>query len=187
MKFIILLRKGYTKPFSTNLRNAGRLDVLHQVAISTFFISKGIRRNNSLDAFLYGPGDPPLHMQIDGKSLYDVRTDEETWKDIINNILSGKTHPGISIKKEGIESYLKNLKERIFVLREDGENIQNYEIKENDIFLLGDHIGLPIKLENYAIKRGAIKLSIGKVPYLAYQVVTIINYIFDKNGASRNS
>jgi tRNA pseudouridine-54 N-methylase len=46
------------------------------------------------------------------------------------------------------------------------------------VFVLGDHIGLPKTVENFAL-RYAEKISLGKQPYLAASCITILNYLME--------
>jgi len=163
------------------LRDAGRLDVVHECIVASLFLSHGIRRNVVFHALLSGPPTPPLHLNIDGATLRDVRTDMETWKEILKKVLSGKRHPGISVDKTSFEGLLKvkAIKSPIYVLEEGGKDIFEVDVGENPVFVLGDHIGLPRKVEGFALRYGE-KVSLGKRPYLAASCITVINYLLDR-------
>lgn len=180
-EFIIYCRKGRTDSRFTNLRDAGRLDVVHECILASLFLSHGIRRNVVFHAILGGPPSPPLHLRIDGAQLKDVRTDQAMWKKIFQKVLSGKSHPGISIHKRSFESLVKEkaVTSAVYVLEEGGEDIFEASFEENPIFVLGDHIGLPRKVEGFALRYGH-KISLGKQPYLAASCITILNYLLDK-------
>ena len=174
-------RKGRTGSRFTSLRDAGRLDVVHECIVAGLFVSHGIRRNVVFHALLSGPPAPPLHLNIDGATLRDVRTDLETWKEILKKVLSGKSHPGISVDKTSFEALLKVKanKSPIYVLEEGGKDILEVDVGENPVFVLGDHIGLPRKVEGFALRYGE-KVSLGKRPYLAASCITVINYLLDR-------
>jgi tRNA (pseudouridine54-N1)-methyltransferase len=122
-----------------------------------------------------------LHLKIDGRTLYDVRTDQETWKEILRKTLSGKTHPGIAVDRTSFEALLKAKAEEtsIYVLEEDGKDINEISLCKDSAFVLGDHIGLPKTVESFALRYGE-KLSLGKQPYLAASCITILNYLLDR-------
>jgi len=105
----------------------------------------------------------------------------ETWQKILKKVLAGKSHPGIKLYKSGFEPLLKTKipNRQIYVLEEDGEDITDIEIPDNSLFILGDHVGLPKKVENFSLRFGK-KISLGKTPYLAASCITIINYILDQ-------
>jgi tRNA (pseudouridine54-N1)-methyltransferase len=130
---------------------------------------------------LNGPPSPPVHIEIRGEQLHDVRTDLDTWQSIIKKILSGKSHPGIKANKTSFEALLKaKAKEaHIYVLEEGGTDIAETEFRENPVFVLGDYIGLPKKAETFALRYGT-KISLGKQPYLAASCVTVLNYLLDR-------
>ena len=127
--------------------------------------------------------NPPVRIQIDGSTLYDVRTDMDTWHVILKKILSGKPHPGITKDKTSFEALLKAKAQthQIFVLEEDGKDISDVSLGKNSLFILGDHVGLPKKAEIFAQRFGE-KISLGKQPYLAASCITIINYTLDRQG-----
>lgn len=162
------------------MHDAGRLDIVYECIISSLFLSHGIRRDATFHAVLNGPPAPPLHLQISGTQLYDARTDISTWEVILKKALSGKTHPGVTVNKTSFEALLKAKAETapIYVLEEGGKNVAEVKIGQNAVFVLGDHVGLPKKVENFALRFGE-KVSLGKTPYLAASCITVLNYVLD--------
>ena len=173
-------RLGKTNSTFSNLHDAGRLDIVYECVVTSLFLSHGIRRDVTFHAILNGPPNPPLHIQIDGVSLYDVRTDVITWQQILRKVISGKSHPGISVEKMGFEALLKQEAQirNVYVLEEGGKNMAETEPADDAVFVLGDHVGLPKKAETFALRYGE-KISLGKQPYLAASCITIINYLLD--------
>lgn len=182
-EFILFSRIGQTDPNFSSLHDAGRLDIAHECIVSSLFLSHGLRRDVTFHASLNGPPNPPVHIKIDGETLYDVRTDMETWHGIIKKTLAGKQHPGVSRDKTSFEALLKSKAEtgnhKIYVLEEGGRNLCDVKLGENPVFVLGDHVGLPKKTEAFALRFGE-KISLGKTPYLAASCITIINYTLDQ-------
>jgi tRNA (pseudouridine54-N1)-methyltransferase len=179
-EFVLFSRSGQTSPNFTSLHDAGRLDIVHECIIASLFLSHGLRRDVTFHAVLNGPPSPPLHIKIDGATLYDVRTDMETWQQILKKTLQGKPHPGISLDKTGFETLLKAKAQThpVYVLEESGKNIGEMELADDGVFVLGDHVGLPKKAEVFALRFGE-KISLGKQPYLAASCITVINYTLD--------
>ncbi|MBS7646358.1 tRNA (pseudouridine(54)-N(1))-methyltransferase TrmY [Candidatus Bathyarchaeota archaeon] len=180
-EFILYSRLGRTDAKWTNLHDAGRLDIVYECAVASLFLSHAIRKDVIFHAVLNGPPSPPVHLKVDGATLHDVRTDQQTWTSILKKALAGKTHPGVSTEKLSFEALLreKAQKAKIYVLEECGKDIGEINIGENPIFVLGDHVGLPKKVEAYALRYGE-KVSIGKKPYLAATCIAILNYILDR-------
>jgi tRNA (pseudouridine54-N1)-methyltransferase len=180
-EFILFSRVGKTDSSFHNLHDAGRLDIVHECIVASLFLSHGLRRNVVFHAVLNGPPNPPLHIQIDGGTLYDVRTDMDTWQSILKKVISGKQHPGVTSSKTGFEALLKAKAETtsIYVLEEGGKDIATAELPENCVFVLGDHVGLPKKAEVFTLRYGE-KISLGKQPYLAASCITILNYLLDR-------
>lgn len=180
-KFVLFSRRGRTAPGFKSLYEAGRLDIVYECIVASLFLSHGIRRNVEFKTFLNGPPSPPLRLEIKGAELRDVRTDADTWKHILENLLLGKTHPGISVAKTSFERFLKEEAGRmpVYVLEEGGKDISQISLNEEAMFILGDQVGLPKKTENLALRYGE-KLSLGKQPYLAASCITVINYLLDR-------
>lgn len=180
-EFILFSRIGQTDSNFHNLHDAGRLDIVHECIVSSLFLSHGLRRDVTFHAILNGPPTPPVHIQIDGETLYDVRTDMDTWQVILKKTLQGKPHPGITKDKTSFEALVKARAQthKIYVLEEDGKDIMKVDLEENSLFILGDHVGLPKKAEVFAQRFGE-KISLGKQPYLAASCITIINYTLDQ-------
>lgn len=180
-EFILYSRKGRTDSGFVNLRDAGRLDVVHECIVASLFLSHGLRKNVLFNALLSGPPHPPLLLRIDGATLHDVRTDQETWKEIFQKALSGKMHPGTSVQKMSFETLVKEKADgsSIYVLEEGGKDIEAVEVGQHPVFVLGDHIGLPKTVESFTLRFGE-KISLGRQPYLAASCITILNFIMDK-------
>ena len=188
-EFILFSRIGQTDPNFSSLHDAGRLDIMHECIVSSLFLSHGLRRDVTFHAILNGPPNPPVHIKIDGETLYDVRTDIDTWQGIIKKTLSNKAqsqqqvHPGVSKDKVSFEALLKSKAEtdncKIYVLEEGGKELSKIEFGEKSVFVLGDHVGMPRKAETFALRFGE-KISLGKTPYLAASCITVINYVLDQ-------
>ena len=181
-EFILYSRLGRTDSNWTNLHDAGRLDIVYECAVASLFLSHAIRKNVTFHTILNGPPTPPLHLKIDGSTLHDVRTDQETWKQILKKLLTGKPHPGITTHKTSFEALIKAKanEAKIYVLEERGKPISEIAISDKPVFVLGDHVGLPKKAEGFALRFGE-KISLGKQPYLAASCITILNYLLDKS------
>jgi tRNA (pseudouridine54-N1)-methyltransferase len=176
-EFVVYSRTGQTDSDFRSLLEAGRLDLVYQSILMAIFKSHGLRKDTVFRAFLGGPPNPPLELAVDGALLHDVRTDERTWEDIIRKVLDGEPHPGISVRKNSFQNYLKE-RGNIYVLEESGESIRTVELGNNPCFILGDQVGLPIKEEKFALRTGT-KISLGGTRYMTAQCIGIINYVLD--------
>ncbi|MEM3726434.1 MAG: tRNA (pseudouridine(54)-N(1))-methyltransferase TrmY [Candidatus Bathyarchaeia archaeon] len=184
-EFILYSRIGRTDARWASLHDAGRLDIVYECIVASLFLSHGIRRDVVFHAILSGPPNPPLHLKVDGASLHDVRTDQETWRRLLKKVLSGRTHPGVSVERLSFEALLREKAEvekaRVYVLEEGGRDVSEIGFTDNTVFVLGDHVGLPKKVEGYALRYGE-KVSLGKTLYLAASCITVLNYIMDRSG-----
>jgi tRNA (pseudouridine54-N1)-methyltransferase len=187
-EFILYSRVGRTDSNWTNLHDAGRLDIAYECTIAALFLSHAIRKDTTFRTILNGPPNPPLCIRIQGEKLHDVRTDQQTWQQILKKTLSGKAHPGITSTKTSFEALLKAKanESQIYVLEEHGKDIADITIGNEPIFIVGDHVGLPKKTESFALRYGE-KISLGKQPYLAATCITILNFLLDKKVSQSHS
>lgn len=176
-EFILYSRRGRTDGNFRSLREGGRLDVVYQCLLFGFFTSGALRRDVVFRVVLGGPPKPPLCLTVDGRELRDARTDERSWEEIFRKVLTGGSHPGISVGKESLQELVRG-RQNVFVLEEKGEDVLKVKFGENPIFVLGDQVGLPKKDEKYVLRYGR-KISLGKKPYLAATCVDVINYLAD--------
>lgn len=90
-------------------------------------------------------------------------------------------HAGISTGRQSFEALLKEKTEKaeIYVLEEGGRSISEMRFGEHVVFVLGDHVGLPKKVEGFALRYGQ-KVSLGRKKYLAASCITILNYLLDR-------
>jgi len=180
-EFILYSRLGRTDSNWVNLHDAGRLDIVYECAVASLFLSHAIRKNVTFHTILNGPPTPPLHLKTEGLTLHDVRTDQETWKQILKKVLSSKLHPGITTQKTSFEALIRTKanEAKIYVLEESGKDVSKVEFGDKSVFVLGDHVGLPKRVEGFALRYGE-KISLGKQPYLAASCITVLNYLLDK-------
>jgi tRNA (pseudouridine54-N1)-methyltransferase len=110
-----------------------------------------------------------------------VRTDQQAWEQVLKSVLSWKPHPGVSVSRLGFEGLLKTFagKSPVYVLEEGGEDVSSFDLGLDAVFVLGDHVGLPKKVEQFALRYGQ-KISLSRQPYLAASCITVLNYLLDR-------
>jgi tRNA (pseudouridine54-N1)-methyltransferase len=68
-----------------------------------------------------------------------------------------------------------------YILHEKGTDIARVKLKEDSVFVLGDHLGLPRNEEKFVERFEHEKISLGTTSYLASQCITVLHYELDKN------
>lgn len=194
-----LIYYSRTAPTSGNyigddLQESGRIDIAIHTVIAAFFLSHKIRSDMKLHLCFAGPPTPPRHLEImpvtEGKTgvdkIYLAKTNVSAiLKKMLYKYKEGKKNevfPGFWIEKKSFLDIVKELHEEgrnLYVLDPDGEDIRTAEIKENPIFILGDHKGLPEK-EYKRLKQLCIPITIGKRTYFASQTVAVVNNELDR-------
>lgn len=183
-EFILFSRKGWTTGDFPSLREAGRLDTVYQCILTALFLSHRIRRHVRFHAVLNGPPEPPVHLTVDGGALHDVRVDPDTWGEILRRVLSGGQHPGVTADRNPFQAVVRDLAgagARLFVLEERGRPLEVVELTDHNVFVVGDHVGLPRGEERFVLRFGE-KVSIGRTRYLSASVIDIINHHLDQRG-----
>jgi tRNA (pseudouridine54-N1)-methyltransferase len=182
-EFVLFSRKGRTDGRFTTLMEAGRLDIVYQCILTSIFKSHAHRHDVIFHAILNGPPGPPTHIQINGSELRDIRLDEQSWAKVLKKVLTGGTHPGVTVQKGSLQALIRQKSEAgipIYVLEERGTSINDIDFNEDAMFVIGDHIGIPKKDEKFILRFGE-KLSLGKQRYLAASCIDIINYNLDEH------
>lgn len=177
-----------------DLQESGRIDIAIHVIIAAFFMSHKLRTDTKLHLLFAGMPDPPKHLELkpvtEGETgvdkIYLAKKDvSSVLKKMLYKYREGKKNevfPGFWIEKKGFLDVVRELSEsgrNIYVLDADGEDIRTVEIKENPIFILGDHKGLPDK-ELKRLKKMCTPVSIGKRVYFASQTVAVVNNEIDR-------
>ena len=192
-EFLLFSNEGRTKgDFNPkNLMRAGRLDIVVNSLIQSLFVSEKIRLDVRIHLILNGPPDPPKYIYINPKP--ETPFSKKDLGTLIKIALSKyrpnkrvEALPGIFIEKKYYEDVLDSLEgKHIFLLDRKGIFIDEINFKEfldrDMVFILGDHLGLPKYAKRYAIKKNAIRLSLGNVTYYTSQCIAIINFYLDKS------
>jgi tRNA (pseudouridine54-N1)-methyltransferase len=192
-EFIILALKARTTPdFKlTELKDAGRIDLLCRCISNAIFISGGIRRNTIVHCVLTGPRSPPKLISFWGENLKGLEPDELTIARFIKRALErgtklrlseeAKVSLGIRISKRSFESLVKEkARGQLIYLHPEGEDIRRFEFEQNPTFVLGDHIGLPRKTEKLLDRLGARRISLGPIELFTSHCIIIVHNELDR-------
>lgn len=183
-----------TGNFGTDLQAAGRIDIAIHTVIGAFFLSHKIRTDMRLHLLFAGPPDPVKHLEIhpvtEGKTgidkIYLAKKDVSSiLKKMLYKYREGEKRevfPGFWIEKKNFLEVVKDMQaegRNMYILDPDGEDIRTADIKENPVFILGDHKGLPDK-ELKRLKTMCTPVTIGKRVYFASQAVAVLNNELDR-------
>ena len=171
-----------------NLMKAGRMDIVCNVIIATFFVSNSQREDVKLHLIFDGQPNPPRHLVIESnketiiskknvagliKKMLYKSPNKEGLKEIL---------PGCSAEKRSFTQLIKDLDaegKNVFVLHQKGTDIRNIEVKGDEVFVIGDQEGFPHDLEKYLKK--VDKITVGPKVLFASQVMTIIHNELDRS------
>jgi tRNA (pseudouridine54-N1)-methyltransferase len=184
-----------------DLMNAGRMDIAIHSFIQGVFLSHALRDDVIFHFVFYGMPDPPKHIEIHatttegipetGQKAGSLDVSKKDVGSLLRKILykykeGKKTEvlPGCFVEKK---SFLKLIEEmekagkEVYLLDKKGEDIRKAKIKDNCVFILGDHNGLP-KKELKRLKDMATSVSVGNKMYFASQTVAVVNNELDYRG-----
>ena len=177
-----------------NLNESGRLDIAVHAVIASFFLSHKIREDVTLHLLFAGPPSSPKHLQlkpiIEGKTGIDkIYLSKSNVSGVLKRMLykhkegiKNEVFPGYWIESKSLIELISELsaqKRNLYILDPRGEDIRKTKIKENPLFIIGDHLGLPQK-ELKRIKSHCVPVSIGKKTYFASHTVAILNNELDR-------
>ncbi len=186
-QFILYARKAVTSPnFSLDdlPGSGGRMDLVARCITSALWISHALRRDSCIHVVAYGRPHPPVVISFYGDSLRDVLPDERniaSW--IQKSLVREKRNQGINVRKISFQQLIEELAAEgafFYLLHEKGRDIRDVELKEDSVFVLGDHIGLPRKEEKFVERFEHEKVSLGTTSYLASQCITVLHYELDR-------
>lgn len=174
---------------TTNLSKAGRMDIAIHSFIQGVFLSHDFRKDVIFHFIFYGQPDPPKHIEIQVTDNLEISKKDvaSLIRKILYKYKEGKKSevlPGCFVEKKSflkvIEELIENGSE-VFILDKKGEDIREVKIKNNCIFIIGDHDGLP-KKEIKRLKKVSIPVSIGPKTYFASQTIAVVNNELDRRG-----
>jgi len=187
-EFIYFSSKAHTSGNFDDLMKAGRMDIAIHFIINSFFLSNNLRDDVKLHLIFYGPPTPPRHLIL--ISNPEMPISKKDVAGLIRRMLykykAGETKvifPGCFIDNKNFFQVIEEIEKqgkRILILDKGGKDIEKANIDENCVFIVGDHEGLPAK-EMKRLKDVAEKIELSKKVYFASHVVTILNYILDRN------
>src|SRR3989344_5302540 len=144
-ELIYFSRNARTSGNFSDLMKAGRMDIVCHVVIMGLFISNNVRDNIKLHLFFYGPPDPPKHLEIISNENMSKKDIAGLIKIMLYKYKQGRKTEALKncfVEKNSLIRVVEDLiKEgrNIYILDKGGKNIREIEIKENPIFILGDH------------------------------------------------
>ncbi len=194
MRTFVLWSRAITSP-SFNLKDlpssGKRLDLVARCIISALWLSHKLREDTRIYVVLNGAPEPPKTLLFtpeikrvspDERSIalwikkalekHKGRRDKE-WVELSN---------GIRISGKSFQDVIKELKEEgccFYLLHERGKDIEDAELKENPVFVLGDHKGIPKNDEAFVLRYGE-RISLGRLSYLASSCISVAQWICDR-------
>ena len=199
--FLYFSSKARTSGNFDDLMQAGRMDIVCNVIIHTFFLSHKMRDDTNLHLIFYGSPDPPKHLEMypsrvvpgtgveGGNGKLDISKKDISGliKRMLYKYRQGKkteVWPGFFVEKRSFMDVVRGLiKEgkKVYILDKGGEDVRNMKTEDldNAVFILGDHEGLPEK-ELRRLKKEVGLISVGNKMYFASQCVVLINNELDR-------
>ena len=172
--FVVIGRKVCTDGrFSLNdlTGSTGRLDVLLRCINSSFMLSNNIRRDIELYLVLQGEPDAPKTLLFKGSELKYLNPDERATAALVKNALMvkninpewKKSTPGIFVARLDFPELLKQLEgKRIVYLKEEGSNLSDAGLSQDDVFVLGGKEDISADEEELVSKwPDTLKISLG--------------------------
>ncbi len=170
--------------------STGRLDILLRCVNSTFFLSNDIRRDVEIHLVLLGESDAPKTIRFDGSKIKYLNPDERSTAALVKNALMQtigddeemNTSPGVYVSRRGLKEVLESFRGRKFVhLMETGTSIQNSDIDDDLVVVLGGQYDLTEDEENMVKDHDPLPISLGPNKLHANHCITIFLNQLDIN------
>ncbi len=189
-EFLLYAQEAVTEPFSlNNLSGSGRMDVIVRCVSSTFFLSSSLRKDSNLYISLNGPPRPPVLLSFLGSELKGLYYDERSIAGKIREALRlvanknrTRVSKGFYAERISFRDFIKDFaeKRRLVYLHQNGKDIRDTRFLGNELFILGDHGGLPQKEEKFLDSIGAERISVGPEIYLASHCIVLVHNEIDR-------
>jgi tRNA (pseudouridine54-N1)-methyltransferase len=187
-QFILYAEKAVTSsnfPLDDLSGSGGRMDLVARCICNALWTSHALRRDSCIHVVACGSPNPPVVISFYGDTLRGVSPDERNIAAWIKIALARKRqNPGIHIRKISFQQLIEELESEgmfFYILHEKGRAISDVALKEDSVFVLGDHLGLPMNEEKFVERFEHEKISLGTTSYLASQCITVLHYELDKN------
>jgi tRNA (pseudouridine54-N1)-methyltransferase len=176
-----------------DLQRSGRLDIAIHTVIASFFLSHKLREDVILHLLFDGSPTPPRHLELKPETrgitgVDKIYINKANVSSVIKKMLykyrEGENHevfPGFRIEKKSFLKLAEELSKdhTLYVLDMKGEDIRTADIKQNPVFILGDHKGLPLK-ELKRLRKMCVPISVGPKTYFASQTLAIVQNELDR-------
>jgi tRNA (pseudouridine54-N1)-methyltransferase len=195
-EFILLALKAPTSEFDINLlREAGRMDTVCRTISNSMFVSMHLRKDTNIHVCLNGPSLSPKIVSFFGEFLVGMDFDEKAIAEVLNKALvvgknlelgqEKEVQAGVIVTKKAFETLIREKFDdgaRLFYLDEKGEDLRavNFNLKENNVFILGDFKGVPKNTEKLLKRLEAKKLVLGPVMLFASHCPIIVHNELDR-------
>jgi tRNA (pseudouridine54-N1)-methyltransferase len=170
---------------------SGRLDILLRCLRAALLSSHGLRRQVVVYLVLLGGPLAPRVLRVDGSTVTFLRPDERSLAVLAKKVLSAgpsgpqrflDIRPGVALASGGIEVVLGDCTDgtktcRTFVLDEHGADVRDVEVLaagNDELFVVGDHMGIPDDIRERLDRVGASPISIGAESIHADDVVAVL-------------
>jgi tRNA (pseudouridine54-N1)-methyltransferase len=145
-------------------------------------LSNDIRRNVEVFLVLLGEPDPPKTVRLVGEELKYLNPDERSTGALVKSALEKdvgdreiRSTPGIYVCRGGLAEVVNRLKgRRILHLKEEGIDIRDVDISENDVFVLGGQDDLTVEEERLIEREDTVKIALGPKRLHADHCITIV-------------
>lgn len=170
-----------------NLMKAGRMDIVCNVIISCFFISKQVREDVKLHLIFDGPPNAPRHLVIQYHP--ELPISKKDVAGLIKRMLYKspdrkglvEIFPGCLIEKKGFEELAMELDKEgrdVLLLDKKGKDAREMKLKGKEVFIIGDQDGFPNDKKKFLKKID--KISVGPHVLFASQVITVLHNEIDR-------
>ncbi|MGC9309455.1 MAG: tRNA (pseudouridine(54)-N(1))-methyltransferase TrmY [Candidatus Nanoarchaeia archaeon] len=184
-EFIYYSKQAVTsgKLIQSDLKAAGRMDIVCNVILSAFFISNKMRDDVKLHLLFDGPPNAPRHLILESNP--EMPISKKDMAGLIKRMLYKsprkkgylkQIYPGCYIENKGFEDVVREIGKKVYVLDEKGEDIR--QIKLDGVFVLGDQEGFPKDKKKFL--KSYNKISVGPEIYFASQCLILLNNEIDR-------
>jgi len=187
--FLIKASTAATAPTFTAVSLAsqgGRMDLVVRAVISAIATPEGPRRDTAIVSVLEGPPKPPLALVALGSEIRELPLSEGELGRVIIELLSGKSVRGFATLRVSFQALVARIveavgKDCVVYLHELGVPAERDPgFRSAKFFILGDHLGLDRRTEDFLDGLGIRRINLGPLSYLTSHCITVVHELLDR-------
>ena len=194
-QFVLLAHEVPLEPEEISLADlpgtGGRLDAIARSVGAALLTSHGIRETVTVHVVV---GDE-LTIRLEGASLRHLHPDERSTAALLRDAIEAaediigaspaQPHPGVSVRRQDLESLCSDLEGPLVQLEETGRPVVEDGLPDGGVVVLSDHRSYSDSDDETLAAAGAERVRLGPTALHTAHAITVCHHYLDTDGYER--